>query len=591
MRAARTGPLSGLTRRLRRSWRRFSASLRIQPPASNYQQLKLWLIAFATGAASGYVALGFVLTIRWLNATIYGGEATRLADAVANAPVWVLFAGPMAAGLAVGVILHLFRDNAPYTVADVIEARALTQGRIDAKRGALSTLAAAISLGGGASSGREGPVVVAGASLATLVSDRLKLSPLEARTVLGCGVAAAVSASFNAPIAGALFALEVVLGHYAIRAFAPITIASVVGAVISRTHLSAEPAFQLPDTVFGSYAQFPAFMLLGLVSAFAAIGMMGAVFLARDAMDEARRRISAPLWAQPVAAGALLGVLAIGFPHVLGVGYQTVTEALAGRFGEVGVMQDSGLFFQLCVVLALTKILAVAITIGGRFAGGVFSPALLLGALTGAAFGAVALELFPTIQGEQVGSISLYALAGMGAVSGAVLGAPISTTLIVFELTGDYATAIAVMVSTSVATVATQQIVGRSFFYIQLARRSIDLSGGPQSFLLPNLKVGDTMRPFGAEDSPSETQAWELVRQGAYLSREDGLDRALPMFREGKLTFLPVVDVPEQSGPGGACPGETERAPLHVLAGALFYADALRAFNRALVETHAEEHT
>ncbi|MEL6979715.1 MAG: chloride channel protein [Pseudomonadota bacterium] len=569
MRAEPTSLYARLWVRLRLSWRRFRASLTIEPPASSVEQPRLWLLALAVGALSGYAALGFVLAIRSLQWWIYGAPEEELASAAATAPVWLLIAAPIITGAIMGALLRAFPNETPLGVADVMQARALRQGRMSVRSGLISVFASVLSLSGGGSAGREGPAVVAGGAIASAVSNRLKVTAFEARTVLGCAVAAAVSASFNAPIAGALFSLEVVLGHYAIRAFAPITIASVAGAVISRTYLGDEPAFLIPQAAFGSYAQFPAFLLLGLCSAATAIIMIGSIFLVKDAMDEARKRLGAPLWTQPIAAGAMLGVIAVFFPHIIGVGYQTATEALSGQFD-----------IWTCVIFAVVKTIAVAITLGGRFAGGVFSPALLLGALVGSAFGSVALMVFPSVEGSQ----ALYALAGMGAVAGAVLGAPISTTLIVFELTGDYDTAVAVMVSTSVSTVLTQQVIGKSFFHIQLARRRLNLSAGPQTFLLPSLKVRGLMRARGAEDGASDTRAWELVRQGAFLTMDDTLDTAFPKFANGKLPFLPVIEAP------GAVHGAEETAGPQ-LVGALFYVDALKAYNRALVEMHAEEHT
>ncbi|MEO1292532.1 MAG: chloride channel protein, partial [Pseudomonadota bacterium] len=472
-------------------------------------------------------------------------------------------------GLIVGLLLYYGAgDKVPLGVADVIEARALKQARLDARKGLISWLASALSLGFGASAGREGPAVLAGATISSALSSVLKLSPVQARTILGCGVAAAVSASFNAPLAGALFALEVVLGHYAIRAFAPIMIASVSGAVISRTHFEDIPAFLLPVAEFGSYAQFPAFAILGLLAAVTAGVMMSSIFYARDVIDDFRESIGVPAWAQPVVAGAALGLMALAFPHTIAVGYQVTTLALAGEIG-----------FWTCVVFAATKVMAVAIALGGRFAGGVFSPALLVGALVGSAFGAVAIDIFPSVSGSQ----ALYAIAGMGAVAGAVLGAPISTTLIVFEMTGDYDTAVAASIATAVATVATQQMFGRSFFQWQLARRGVDLSAGPQSFLLPSITVRSMMRPRGSETSPSEIAAWALVEQGAVLKNSDTLARAFPMFdrggaAQGKMAFLPVVD-DRVEGQG------------QTLIGTLHYVDALRAYNRALVEVHEEEHS
>lgn len=528
------------------------------------EQPRLWLFALGVGAVAGYAAVGFVYTLEALHALFYGGTEETLATAVAAAPWYVVVFLPVIGGLIVGLLLRFgANDPVPLGVADVIEARAVAQGRVDSRKGAISVAASALSLGFGASAGREGPAVLAGATIASVACERFGVSGSQSRTILGCAVAAAVSASFNAPIAGALFALEVVLGHYAVRAFAPITIASVAGAVIGRTHIGDSPAFSLPLAEFGSYAQFPAFAMLGLVSAAAAALMMWSIFFARDLIDTLREQIGAPDWAQPAMAGLLLGLMALAFPHTVSVGYQITSEALAGE-----------LDLWTCILFAVIKTAAVAITLGGRFAGGVFSPGLMLGALTGAAFGAVAIEIFPSVSG----SLGLYALAGMGACAGAVLGAPISTTLIAFELTGDYDTAIAVMVSTSVATVATQQALNKSFFHAQLSRRGLDLTAGPQSFLLPVMKVSDVMRWRGAEDGASDTAAWELVEQNIDLRPGDTLQKALPMFKAGRLSFLPVVD-DRTAGQG------------KTLIGALYYTDALRAYNRALVEIHEEEHS
>ena len=534
------------------------------------EQPRLWLIALGVGILSGYAAVLFVGALELMHSVLFGAEEAMFADAVAAAPWPLVLGAPIFGGLIVGLLLKYGGgDPTPLGVADVIEARALAQGRMDARRSSVSVLASALSLGFGASAGREGPAVLAGATVASAVSNLFDVrSGVQARTIMACAVAAAVSASFNAPIAGALFALEVVLGHYAVRAFAPITIASVAGAIVSRTHFGDNPAFLMPAAEFGSYSQLPAFALLGLVSAVAAATMMGAIFIGRDLFDAGRAKLGLPDWAQPAMAGAVLGGIFLAFPHAAAVGYQTTSEALGGAISLWG-----------CVLFALVKIVAVGVTLGGRFAGGVFSPALMIGALTGAAFGEVAIDVFPSVSGSH----ALYALAGMGACAGAVLGAPISTTLIVFELTGDYGTTIAVMVSTSVATVATQQSVGRSFFHLQLARRGLDLSAGPQTFLLPSLRVDAYMRPRGAENGASDTAAWALVEQNVVLRPGDTLARAFPLFKNGQLSFIPVMAETGQSG-------DVREDHDDALIGALFYVDALRAYNRALVQVHEEEH-
>ena len=176
----------------------------------------------------------------------------------------------------------------------------------------------------------------------------------------------------------------------------------------------------------------------------------------------------------------MLGALAIWFPHIIGVGYETTSEALTGR-----------LVWHEAMVFAVLKVLAVAITLGGRMGGGVFSPSLMVGALTGLAFGLLATAILP----DYSGAATLYALAGMGAVAAAVLGAPISTTLIVFELTGDWQTGLAVMVAVSTSVALSARLVRRSFFLTQLRRRGIRLAAGPQAYLLGMFRVSRLMRP------------------------------------------------------------------------------------------------
>ena len=216
-------------------------------------------------------------------------------------------------------------------------------------------------------------------------------------------MAAAVSASFNAPIAGALFALEVILRHFALHAFAPIVIASVAGTVINRLEFGDVTEFVLPTaTALEFYVELPAFLLLGLVCGLVATVMMKAIFFTDTLAEYAQTRSGLPRWLRPMAAGAILGVMAIAFPHIIGVGYETTSAALTGK-----------LLLHEAVVFAILKVAAVAITLGGRMGGGVFSPSLMLGALTGLAFGLIATAAFPEVSGAH----TLYALAGMGAVA------------------------------------------------------------------------------------------------------------------------------------------------------------------------------
>ncbi|MDO6731407.1 chloride channel protein [Marinovum sp. 2_MG-2023] len=529
-------------------------------------QVQFWFIALLIGIGAGFAALLFRRAIDWLQASVYGTEDLSQLHSFAGTLDWFwALIIPMGGGIAVGVILYLFTtDGRVRSVADVIEGAALHDGRVERKEGLASAASSLITLSTGGSTGREGPVVHIAAMISSWVSNVLHADGITGRDLLGCAVAAAVSASFNAPIAGALFALEVVLRHFALHSFAPIVVASAAGTVINRLAFGDVTEFTLPGTTaLEFYLELPAFLILGMVCGLVAVVMIRAIFWADDLESRIQSRIGMPYWIRPMLAGALLGAMAIFFPHIIGVGYETTSLALTGQL----------LLWQ-AIVYAMLKVLAVAITMAGRMGGGVFSPALMVGALTGLAFGLIATGLFP----NHSGAFTLYALAGMGAVAAAVLGAPISTTLIVFELTGDWQTGLAVMVTVSISTAVSSRLVDRSFFLTQLERRGVHLAAGPQAYLLAMFRVSQVMRPWDAETAASEDACWKLVEEGVYLNANATLETAMPMFDTSGLTFVPVV----------ALRGEGQPPELR---GALFHVDALKAYNRALAATAEEEHS
>ncbi len=529
-------------------------------------QVRLWFIALAIGIAAGVAAIGFRFGIESLQAWAYGtDDVAHMRTFAAGLDWWWVLIIPMCGGLAVGLILHRFTDDGRVrSVADVIEGAALYEGRVERRAGVASAAASFITLSTGGSTGREGPVVHIAAVLSTYVSRFIKADGITGRDLLGCAVAAAVSASFNAPIAGALFALEVVLRHFAVHAFAPIVIASVAGTVLNRLVYGDTTEFLIPNqNILAFYVELPAFLLLGLLCGLVSVVLIRSIFLAEDFASRVQARTGLPRYLRPMVAGTLLGILAIFYPHIIGVGYETTSDALTGR-----------LLFHEAVVFVILKIIAVAITMGGRMGGGVFSPSLMVGALTGLAFGIIATSVFPDISGEG----SLYALAGMGAVTAAVLGAPISTTLIVFELTGDWQTGIAVMVSVSLSSALASRLVDRSFFLGQLERRGVHLAAGPQAYLLGTFQVASVMRSTNHPRAADPEACGALLRVGTYVYEGTTLDQAMPLFEATNVSFIPVVALTKGEGPPE-------------LRGALFQIDALRAFNRALAATAAEEHS
>ncbi len=454
-------------------------------------QLLLLVLAVFIGIAAAFGAIAFRYLIGMIQGYSFGTVSMVLYRHAATLPAWQIVLVPTAGGLLVGLLVHFFMPGRrPQGVPDVIEAVALRSGRLDMPVGLGAALVSAVSIGTGASVGREGPVVHLGAAISSWVARRLGLGPGLVVTLVGCGVAAAVAASFNAPIAGVFFALEVVIGHYALTAFAPIVLASVTGTIVSRIQFGDFPAFTIPNHAINSAWEFPAFALLGVLCAVVAVIFMRSIGLVQTAADATKL----PRWLRPMVGGLLVGLIALAFPHVLGVGYGATDAALKEL-----------LPLSLVMALIAVKIAAVAISLGLGFGGGVFSPSLFLGAMVGAAFGIIATSVFP----ELSSGYGAYTLVGMGALAGAVLGAPISTILIIFELTGDYQVTVAVMVAVAIASVITQQVHGRSFFTWQLERRGLKLSGGRESDLLADIAISDVMnRSFTAV--PPSTHMHEL---------------------------------------------------------------------------------
>lgn len=529
-------------------------------------EVQFWFIALLVGIAGGLAAIGFRYGIETLQAWIYGTDDVHLLHShIAGLDWYWIFLIPVCGGLAVGLLLDRFTDDGRVrSVAEVIEAAALNEGRVQRKQGLVSSLASFITLSTGGSAGREGPVVHLAGVMSSYMAGWLRTDGIHGRDLLGCAVAAAVSASFNAPIAGALFALEVVLRHFAVHAFAPIAIASVAGTVLNRLVYGDVTEFDLPmQSALEFYVELPAFMILGLICGLVGVVLMRSIFWVEDAANTLQASTGLPRWARPAIAGTLLGALAIWWPHIIGVGYETTSLALTGN-----------LALHEAMVFVVLKVAAVAITMGGRMGGGVFSPSLMVGALTGLSFGLVATAIFPDVSGEQ----SLYALAGMGAVAAAVLGAPISTTLIVFELTGDWQTGLAVMVTVSLSSALASRMVDRSFFLTQLERRGVHLAAGPQAWLLGTFDVQSIMRGPDHPRGAGKEACQDLILAGTWLDKSATLEAAMPLFEKTNATFLPIVHFP-----GNDAPPEVW--------GALFQVDALKALNRALVSTALEEHS
>jgi CIC family chloride channel protein len=515
------------------------------------RQPLVWLLALATGIAGAYGILAFRYGIGLVQWLWLGNRNENVVATLAGlkAP-WILFLALVGGGLVVGLMVQFVTPaRRAEGIADVMEARALRASVLPLRNGLASAVVSVISLGCGASAGREGPAVHLGASIAAALTGYFRLPPAARRVLLGCGAAAAVSASFNAPIAGVLFAHEVILGHYALSAFVPTVIAAVAATLITRFQLGDFPAFIIASYHIVSYWEFFAFALLGIVSGLVAVAFQTSLMAA----DWAQRQVSLPIWVRPAIGGALVAAIALAVPEVLGVGYEATNLALKEKYALVWLL-----------VMLVAKIAATAITLASRFGGGVFSPSLYLGAMTGGAFGIIAAAALPAY----ASGYGVYAMVGMGAVAGAILGAPISSALIVFELTGGYAITIALLLAVSIATMINQALVGHSFFEWQLSLRGLFLTDGPHRRVVREFTVADFMTALSPEEKANPPDLFDRPR----LSPADTLEAALRLFAGGSFTRLAVMDSSNS----------------HIAWAD--YVAALKVYNQALIDANVEEH-
>jgi CIC family chloride channel protein len=516
------------------------------------RQPTVWLLAPLIGLATGVAAIGFRLAIGAFQWPWLQDLSENVAMAAREQPWWVIVLAPAAGGLLVGLMLrYLLTAKRTGAVPDVMEARVNAGRGLDLKQGLLGALASALSLGAGASAGREGPIVHLGATIAAAASNHLSLPNAARRTLLASGAAGAVAASFNAPIAGVLFAQEVILGHFSISTFVPLVLSAVVATILSQAWFGDVAAFVVPSYRIVSYLEVPAFVLLGIVAAGVAVIFQLTVL----SVDWFARNLKMPLVARPAVGGLLIGIIAVWFPEVLGVGYDTTDAALKDQ-----------LAIHIMIMLIVLKTIATAIALGSRFGGGVFSPALYLGAMTGGAFGLIAASAFPEVGSSE----GLYAILGMGAVTAAVLGAPISTTVMVFELTGGFELSLALLLTVAIANGINQMILGRSFFQAQLESRGIVLHEGPHRTVMRDIRVSDIMRPLQDGD-PVVLPEGERERA---LQADETLETALRAFDTMGVERLPVVETHDRSK----------------IVGWASQSRALSAFNKALIAASVEEH-
>jgi CIC family chloride channel protein len=447
--------------------------------------------AVSVGLAGAAGAVLFRLLIRTVQAVAFGGvdglsvlvsegmtaEAhDPLADTMALEWYWRL-AIPATGGLIVGPLIYFFaREARGHGVPEVMKAVALHGGVIRARIVAVKALASALSIGTGGSVGREGPIVQIGAAFGSTLGQLLRLPTLQIRTLVACGAAAGISATFNAPIAGALFASEVIVGNFAVTQFTPIVISSVVATVVSRFFLGNHPALEVPGYDIVSPLELIPYMVTGVVAGLVAVAFIRSL----NATEVFFEQLSVPPYLQAMIGGLLVGVIAIEFPQVFGVGYTTISASLAGTLPALTM-----------ALLILAKIFATSVTIGSGGSGGIFAPSLFLGAMTGGFLGSQIHAFFP----DATATSGAYALVTMGAVLAATTHAPISAIIIIFELTQTIDIIPALMVACVLSTLVCQLLSKDSIYTSKLRRQGIDLFAEEDPNVLKGLYVRDVVDP------------------------------------------------------------------------------------------------
>ena len=430
------------------------------------------IVAIVCGLAGGFGAIAFRKLIMLVQGGFFGPGEDLLEIAWGRPWHWRLLA-PAVGGLIVGPLVYfLAREARGHGVPEVMESVALRGGMIRPRVVAVKALASAITIGSGGSVGREGPIVQIGSALASTIGQLLRVPSRHLRTLVGCGAAAGIAATFNAPIAGALFAVEIILGDFGVTQFSPIVISSVVATVLSRYYLGDVPAFEVPQYALVSPFELIPYVALGVISALVGVGFIKILYRSEDIVE----RLPIPGYLTAALGGLLVGAIGIALPQVFGVGYSTINAALTGN-----------LPLTILAVLLVAKIIATSITVGSGGSGGVFAPSLFMGAVTGGLVGTLLNMWFP----GSTASSGAYALVGMSAVVAATTHAPITAIIMIFEMTGDYTIIPALMSACVVSTLMATWLNRESIYTIKLLRRGVDLFKEDDPNVLKALRVSD----------------------------------------------------------------------------------------------------
>ncbi len=449
------------------------------------------LLALLVGIGGGFGAVIF----RWLIGSFHHFYFDTLGEWLAFMGPYYVIIVPALGGLLVGPMIYfLAREAKGHGVPEVMEAVVLHGGHIRPIVVVVKSLASSICIGSGGSAGREGPIVQIGSALGSTFGRLLHLSDERTKNLVACGAAAGIAATFNAPIAGVMFALEIILAEFGLMQFTTVVVASVASSVIGRIFLGDVPAFPIPPYAPVSAWELPVYALLGVVAAFVGVGFTRCLYWFEDLFDAWHF----PEYLKPAVGGVLMGLLGFWFPQLFGVGYGAITAVLHNQL-LVGAV----------ALLILLKILATSATIGSGGSGGVFAPSLFVGSMLGGLFGLIVHRWMPA----GTATPAAYALVGMSAVFAAAARAPITSILILFEMTQDYRIILPLMLATVLSAVVARWLDRESIYTLKLKRRGIDVFAGKDLNLMQAIMVAEAMTPIDQMATvTADTPLRELAR-------------------------------------------------------------------------------
>ncbi len=484
-------------------------------PVPAHQPVGVWLRESPTGLAVLAVVIGAgaglgAVVFRWLITAftrLFSGHADYAAAGGETHPwfpvlgPWFLLIVPVLAGLIYGPLVYKFAPEARgHGVPEVMYAVAERGGRIPAQVTVVKALASALTIGSGGSVGREGPIVQIGSALGSTFGRWFRLPEGRLRILVACGAAGGIAATFNAPMAGPFFAMELILRDFAVESFGAVVLSSVTASVAGRAVFGDVAFLALPPFTLRNPIEYLLFIVLGVVVGACGVLFTKVLYWIEDACDWAWR---GPEWLRPAVGGIVLGGLLLLLPQMYGVGYPVLQNAVEGKY-----------VFGFLLLLLIGKIIATSLTIGIGGSGGVFAPSLFIGAMGGTAFGIAVHTWLPAA----TASPGVYGLIGMGAAFAGSARAPITAVIILFELTGQYTIILPLMTAIVIATLTSKALLGEDTIYtLKLRRRGVDIGNHPETRRLAGTTVAQVLEPLPealTADTPLPPAARALALSG-----------------------------------------------------------------------------